>query len=190
MRSSAASSRVNSAAASVGLELIGSAGQTMMTEVTAEWVSGNASASAGRVVPRSRTRAASRSASASSSGWRDRTARDVARGGPRTGRALHRRGTSRTGSCRPAGSRSGRQCGSAHRQEGPTFRCRVPGVSTAVVRALKLASPRRASAQSASTMCSAGNVEEPNVRIFPVALRSLSADRVSAMSVLGSGRWT
>ncbi len=52
------------------------------------------------------------------------------------------------------------------------------------------ASPRRSDAQWASTIDSAGNVEQPKARIFPARCRSVSADSVSSMSVSGSGRCT
>jgi hypothetical protein len=51
-------------------------------------------------------------------------------------------------------------------------------------------SPRRSATCCASTMPSAGNVDEPNARIFPARTRSVSAPRVSSTSVFGSGRWS
>ena len=50
--------------------------------------------------------------------------------------------------------------------------------------------PRRSATWWDSTMSSAGNVEHPNVRIFPARCRSVRADSVSSMSVVRSGRWT
>src|SRR5215207_4384896 len=49
---------------------------------------------------------------------------------------------------------------------------------------------RRSATHCASTMCSAGNVDEPAYRIFPWWTRSLSAPSVSSTSAASSGRWT
>lgn len=50
--------------------------------------------------------------------------------------------------------------------------------------------PRRSATTCDSTISSAGNVEQPKARIFPARTRSVSAERVSSMSVVWSGRWT
>src|SRR5580658_3169859 len=49
--------------------------------------------------------------------------------------------------------------------------------------------PRRSATHCASTRSEAGIVEVPDERILPLRTRSVSADRVSSISVSGSGRW-
>jgi hypothetical protein len=48
--------------------------------------------------------------------------------------------------------------------------------------------PRACATHCASTICSAGKVDEPTARTLPLRTRSERADRVSSMSVSGSGR--
>ena len=48
--------------------------------------------------------------------------------------------------------------------------------------------PRRSATHCASTISEAGKVEDPMARTLPARIRSVSAERVSSMSVSGEGR--
>jgi hypothetical protein len=54
----------------------------------------------------------------------------------------------------------------------------------------KRSRPRRSATHCASTISEGGKVDVPIARTLPLWIRSDSADSVSSISVVASGRWT